>query len=853
MIISLLTVFQTSQAQSAFDLAEKEALHWAAQNRLKTGSLSLLKLKEHPTVDSPYTLYLAEYAPTGFLIFFLQDSLPDIIGYSTENELPTESDHPLFTEWLPNAQPSAEPAYPVIREERLKGSKSMQDLVVEPLVAAKWGQGIPWNKYCPADDQDHHALVGCVAVAMGQVMRKWNWPARGLGSNTYTPTNYPAYGELHADFDTLYPWQSMDYVQPTDASAYLLYHAGVATFMNYGPNESGANTSVYAPMALKDNFRYYKGMQVREKERYLEKDWFRILRQELINGRPLIYFGSNPDGGTGHAFNIDGFHSEQYFHFNWGWNGAGNGYYRLENMAEGGGNFTKGQAAIFWIQPDNIPLHDRPGFVQTLPGDGYVKLLWDDLIINDFSHYNIYRDGVLIGNSIDNQYLDEGLENGHTYTYQISASYIGNEEGESSLTEELASTPVAALTLPNQTTFETRPDNWEFSNDARGFQWGKASDLGFSGNDGHVMAIRSDLAGSGTQVMDYLTAPSLDIRGINHVAISFDYVFKQQPGVDYLFLMYRRYDNGLWYPIAKLNATGDWGDWKTVYYYFPPEAKYHPIQLGFYYNDFRGVGFGAAVDNIRIWTIAEPPKPEFEISTDTICRFESVTVYPQSTGEIYDWQWDFGDGAEPRYATTPGPHTVSYLTPGNKTISLLLNHLDPIVKANLLWVNPDPVSGFEVDISGLLAEFIDTSKNATFYFWDFGNGKTSTEQNPSCKYTEFEKYTVTQVVWNEHCDPDTTKVVLDFRINSGIDQFDISDQIQVFPNPASDFIQVAISHPGTNFGRFIIFDLTGKEVFRQESSPQAINQLNVQSLKPGVYVLLVDINHHIGRKKILIE
>lgn len=844
-------VFQ-APAQDALQLAEKAALEWSSNHsREKTVTLRLKSLRT--TEAASQDLFVAAFEPDGFLIFFLHDSLPDIIGYSTENALPDSSGHPLYTEWLPQARPSDQPASPNLPGGRLKGAQSVLDLTVEPLVAAHWGQEDPWNKFCPADQEGRHALVGCVAVAMGQLMKKWNWPERGQGSNRYTPSNYPAYGEQYARFDTLYAWADMHPVEPADASALLLYHAGVATFMNYGPNESGANTSVYAPMALKDNFRYNKAMQVREKERYMEKDWFTMLRQELINGRPLIYFGSNPDGGSGHAFNIDGFHSEHYYHFNWGWNGAGNGYFRLENMAAGGGNFTQGQAAIFWIQPDHLPMHDRPGFVQTLNGDAYVRLLWDDLTINDFSHFTIYRDGQPVGTSITNSFRDEGLENGQTYTYQISASYVGENEGESVLTDPLEATPTAALALPAWQTFESRPDDWEFGNDRQGFQWGLASEMGIPGNDGHVMAIRSDQAGTGTQVMDYLTAPSLDIRSIPHVAISLDYTFKQNPGVDYLFLMYRRFDNGLWYPISRLNATGEWGDWKTVWFYFPEEAKYHPIQIGLYYNDFRGDGFGAAVDNIRVWTIDQPPVPDFEIQTDTICQYHSVTYYSLSTGAIYDWQWDFGEGASPRYAQTEGPHTVRYDTPGSKTVSLLLNHLDPEIKNSLLWVEPAPVAGFEVTTSGLLAEFEDTSRHAHYFFWDFGNGKTSTEQHPMHKYTAFELYTVTQIVWNDHCEPDTVTRRLDFRINSGVAADELSSDLLIYPNPAGDHLSLRFSYPVSEAIRLRILDLQGREHMKSELVPYPAIQLDISHLTPGMYILVVESGLKTGKKKIIIE
>lgn len=847
LVLSLSTAHLQAQSNPNQIPAIDFAKQWIqSQNRNLKSAAQLKSFELLPAEHK--NLFLAQFEPTGFLIFFYQNNSSDIVGYSTESNYPVQPDHPLIAEWQKHFQPSDGKNL-----KSTKGTTFMQDEQVEPLIEARWGQGENWNKFCPADETGQRALVGCVAVAMGQLMKKWNWPERGMGENSYIPSNYPEYGVLSASFDTAYQWNDMPALYATDATALLLYHAGVATFMNYGPNESGANTSVYAPQALKDNFRYFKGMQVREKDRYSEEDWFSLLRQELINDRPVIYFGSNPDGGTGHAFNIDGFHSQDYFHFNWGWNGAGNGYFRLENMAAGGGNFTKGQAAIVWIQPETIPMHDRPGSFQTLPGDGYVQLIWDDLSINDFSHYNIFRNGQKIGTSVTNRFVDTNLQNGQSYRYHLTATYVGANEGESKPTEILVATPSSQMTLPAVFSFEIHPSNWELKNTNSGFRWGSATELQIPGNEGSLVSIRSDLAGSATQVSDYLTSPSLDLRNKPHVAVSLDYVFKQKPGVDKLFLMYRRFEDGSWYPISELESTGEWSDWQTVYFYFPEEAKNGIIQLGIYYNDFNRQGFGAAIDNIKIWVIETPPTPAYTVDDPQACQLQELTFQSESLGEIYSWLWDFGEGAEPRYATDPGPHRVHYLSGGSKTTSLLLNHLDLLVKPAQVQVTLAPIAGFESTTSGLLAEFEDTSKNGTYYWWDFGDGKTSTEKNPQNKYKEFEKYTVTQVIYNDQCEPDTARMVLDFRINSAVTEESFEFGIECFPNPAKQLLNIHFLNPEAINTQLEIINLQGKTCIREEIGSSDATAIDVSNLPAGLYFLLIRKGNHRFSQKIIIE
>jgi len=234
---------------------------------------------------------------------------------------------------------------------------STNDDAVAPLITTTWSQGTYYNTSCPSDagGPDGHALVGCVATAMGQVMNYWNYPTMGTGSHSYV---HSTYGTLSANFGaTTYGWASMP--DPGGASSYntalatLLYHCGVSVDMGYGPTGSGASTAQVAT-SIQTYFGYASSAQYINRSSYTESGWNNILIAELDAGRPMQYRGQ---GSGGHSFNCDGYQGTDYFHFNWGWGGYADGYYYLSNLNPGGSTFTDGQAAIIGIQPGStVPI-----------------------------------------------------------------------------------------------------------------------------------------------------------------------------------------------------------------------------------------------------------------------------------------------------------------------------------------------------------------------------------------------------------------------------------------------------------------------------------------------------------------
>lgn len=185
---------------------------------------------------------------------------------------------------------------------------------VGPLLTTTWSQEAPYNKYCPAG-----CPTGCTATAVAQVMYYWKWPKESKGVVN---------GE---DFSGhVYDWDNMcdSYVSgyseaQADAVARLMADIGKAMGMTYTPTGSSAAMS---DMALVSNFGYEPGSGVETASTASALQ--NTLRSELNNRRPVLYVGNTVDEPGGHALVVDGYTSNDYFHFNFGWGGHYDGFYK---------------------------------------------------------------------------------------------------------------------------------------------------------------------------------------------------------------------------------------------------------------------------------------------------------------------------------------------------------------------------------------------------------------------------------------------------------------------------------------------------------------------------------------------
>ena len=214
-----------------------------------------------------------------------------------------------------------------------------------------YDQGVPFNNLCPIIN-GRRAVTGCVATAMAQIMRYYSYPSVGTGSVTYTGSNGAATLNL-ADYD--FDWSLIlnDYTKSYTAAqgeavAKLMLACGASINMNYSADGSGSFINK-AMKSLKDYFGYSKDIEYYDStgdydpEGLIEYDWVFTIRENHQKGYPVMYAGSPASGKSGHAFVIDGYKvidGIYYYHVNWGWSGAFNGYYLILNLKPENENYA---------------------------------------------------------------------------------------------------------------------------------------------------------------------------------------------------------------------------------------------------------------------------------------------------------------------------------------------------------------------------------------------------------------------------------------------------------------------------------------------------------------------------------
>ncbi len=299
----------------------------------------------------------------GFVMVSADDVYRPIVGYSYEGRFDAKNISPELSYYIGkmiecrDALPRQRVAANTEEWRKLSEGVSISRGGRESFFLLKtlWNQDYPYNYYAPTED-GHRAYAGCVACAMSQVMKYWDSPVRGTGYHEY---EYGNFGVLSAYFDTTYyDWENMPnylyYNSPweqVNAVATLMYQCGVSVDMMYGVNGSGS-FSEWVPDALVNHFSFTEDVELRYRDDYSLEEWQNMLKNEFDHGWPVYYSGSDYD--SGHAFVCDGYDDNDMFHFNWGWSGAGDGFFAIDRLNVGGSTFNMDQGAIFNMVPIDV-------------------------------------------------------------------------------------------------------------------------------------------------------------------------------------------------------------------------------------------------------------------------------------------------------------------------------------------------------------------------------------------------------------------------------------------------------------------------------------------------------------------
>ena len=317
-----------------------------ALKNIEVNSLELVTTYKTNTGNEAFYVFNTK---GGFVIVAADDCVRPILGYSTESQFVTDNIPIQLIEYLDGFVDEIQYG---IENETYKDKTTIRQwelvkttgktnenrdakAVASLLGGITWNQQPLYNNLCPTKN-NQHAVTGCVATAMGQIMKYWGYPEHGSGQHSYTPSGYPVQS---VDFSaTTYDWTNMPDAltngstdEEINAVATLLYHCGVSVDMAYGTSESGANSNV-VPAALQTYFGYSDEMSYTYREYSTYAAWLTRVKASIDKSCPVYYTGHNASGTSGHAFVCDGYDSSDNLHFNWGWGGNHNGYFPVNAL-----------------------------------------------------------------------------------------------------------------------------------------------------------------------------------------------------------------------------------------------------------------------------------------------------------------------------------------------------------------------------------------------------------------------------------------------------------------------------------------------------------------------------------------
>ena len=319
--------------------------------------------------DGQPNLYIYNVEGGGFVIVSASRNMKPVLAYSVRNSYDGEIPEPAWyfiNNYSKNVDycdannvvmNGADVEWKALENDELPAVRNMT--TVDPLIQTLWNQDYPYNYYAPATSggwwgggSGGHCYAGCVACAMSQIMKYWDYPVHGHGSHSYV---HSTYGEQSANFEsTYYNWSIMPielgYQANAEALAVaeLMYHCGVSVDMNFGPDGSGAQSKA-VETAMRQYFGYGGALYLERSKFESEDEWIAIIKSELDKAQPL-YFSGSSDSGGGHAIVCDGYDSNDYFSFNLGWSGSGNDYYSINDVA----GYHNNEAIVMNIKPLEI-------------------------------------------------------------------------------------------------------------------------------------------------------------------------------------------------------------------------------------------------------------------------------------------------------------------------------------------------------------------------------------------------------------------------------------------------------------------------------------------------------------------
>ncbi len=325
-----------------------------------------------------------------------------------------------------------------------------------------------------------------------------------------------------------------------------------------------------------------------------------------------------------------------------------------------------------------------------------------------------------------------------------------------------------------------------------------------------------------------------------------------------------------WYAIGSTSGGTDIVNWTDNW--FNTSFTHTGLNLTFgntYYVSVRtenGAGLintEITSDGVTIESPTDPPVAGFSVNNTDICEGDSIQLTNSST-DATSYVWSV-TGATLSSNTTANPY-ITFPSTGSYNVTLVANGpggTDNITQPINVTVSQAPIAAMTASNNSPLVNdvvtFTNNSSNANGYIWDFGDGNSSTDENPWNTYTTEGQYTVTLVAINGTCPNDTTTQLIDVLDNSSVQELVGLNSLMIYPNPTTGQTIVNLSLESADYYTADLYDITGKKIQTLFDTQLTAGDHNVQinltdlRLANGVYQLKISNTKGAIYKKIIFK
>ena len=301
------------------------------------------------TGDNSAEIFVFNLEPTGFIAISGDNDLTPVLSYSTKNSLNEENqdenyllmmlkgDVKLRMEYYSQNRADAI-ANHLLWEKYLQNNIGTRDYqqwpaegssITDGWLETAWNQSGVFYQFCPLDNSGQRSVVGCVATAMSMIVEFHEYIGGAQFNisddyqtytneinidNDYIAHDFPSFPQLNDYLTTLNQHYTDGVLRTADDYAALCFACGISVQMDYDSSGSGAWTQLVAD-ALVDKFGF-------DSANWIENEgnsFYSHMQEDMMQMQPIEITIYLADWTGGHAINVDGYNTDDYYHLNFGW------------------------------------------------------------------------------------------------------------------------------------------------------------------------------------------------------------------------------------------------------------------------------------------------------------------------------------------------------------------------------------------------------------------------------------------------------------------------------------------------------------------------------------------------------